>query len=384
MPLMSRLIPIVLGALFISACSSTPTGREPAELTDFDVEKSAKEVWDYSVGNGQGNSYYRITPVIDGDEIFAASADGVVVALKKDSGKKVWKKSHDLNISGGVGVGSAMLFIGTSDGEVVALDRLTGDIVWNSPVNSEVLGAPQTNGEVVVVQTYAGEVVGLKLEDGERLWSYNSQEPALTLRGTSTPAVVRDTAMVGLANGRLMAFDMDNGAVIWEQRVSAPQGSTEIERLSDIDGRLLISSDRSVVLATGYQGQVMAINIANGRPMWAKDASSYVGASNGLGYVYVSLADGGVTAFEENGQGVRWSQTVLARRELTEPAVFQGTVAVGDFDGYLHFLSQLDGRLVGRTRVDSDGLRAPMLVSGKLLYVFGNSGELVAYKLQDR
>ncbi len=58
--------------------------------------------------------------------------------------------------------------------------------------------------------------------------------------------------------------------------------------------------------------------------------------------------------------------------------MFSSYVAVGDFEGYLHLLSQVDGRFVGRVRIDSDGLRARPLVVGDWLYVYGNSGKLVA------
>jgi outer membrane protein assembly factor BamB len=216
------------------------------------------------------------------------------------------------------------------------------------------------------------------------LWSYSSQGPRLTLRGTSTPKVVGDIAMVGFANGRVLAFDIDNGSELWEQRISAPQGSTEIERLVDVDGRLLVMDDRNTVVATGYQGQVMAIDIRSGRPLWVKDMSSYVGAAENLGKVFVVTSDGSVNAIDDNGQGALWTQTVLARRELTEPVVFDGAIGVGDYEGYLHMLAREDGRLIARTRADRDGLRAPMLSDGNLLYVYGNSGELLAYKLQDR
>jgi outer membrane protein assembly factor BamB len=63
-------------------------------------------------------------------------------------------------------------------------------------------------------------------------------------------------------------------------------------------------------------------------------------------------------------------------------AVFSSYVAVGDFEGYLHLLSQVDGRFVGRTRIDSAGLRAQPLVVGDWLYVYGNSGKLVALTIK--
>jgi outer membrane protein assembly factor BamB len=53
---------------------------------------------------------------------------------------------------------------------------------------------------------------------------------------------------------------------------------------------------------------------------------------------------------------------------------------VTDFEGYVHLLSQIDGRIVGRTRADSDGVRAAMVSGAGLLYVYGNSGKLTAYR----
>lgn len=367
-----------------AACSSTPDSREPAELTDFDASKRFKEIWDYSLGDGQGGAYQRIAPAVDGDDVAIASADGKVALLNKMTGKRRWKESYDLAISGGVGVDDQRVFVGTADGELVALSRANGDIVWRVTVNGEVLGAPQSNGNIAVVQTYSGQLSGYEADSGKHLWTYTSQVPRLTLRGTSTPLIVLDTVMFGLANGRLIAMDIETGSVRWEQRISVPQGSTEIERLVDVDGRLLSMEGGAVVVATGYQGQVAAVDVASGRMLWAKDTSSYVGATSALGYIYVVDAEGGVSAIDASGQGASWTQTVLARRELTEPAAIGGGIAVGDLEGYLHLLSQVDGSLMARTRVDSDGLRAPMAVSGKLLYVYSNDGELVAYKIQDR
>lgn len=383
MSLLRTLVCIWLGSLLL-ACSSTPKSSDPAPLTSFEEQKRLKKVWSYSLGDGQGVAYYRIAPAIDGDEIFIASVDGGIAALNKKTGKKLWKRYHELNISGGVGVASTQLYVGTADGELVVLDRLNGEELWRAPVSGEVLGAPAGNGRVVVVQTYSGLVHGFDAETGKRMWTYTSQVPRLTMRGTSSPQIVRGVALVGLANGRLIALDADTGAVRWEQRVSVAQGSTEIDRLVDVDGRLLLIENGQIVVVNGYQGKVLAIDIASGRPLWAKDNSSYVGATEALGNIYVVDAQGGVSAIADGGQSIAWTQTVLARRRLTEPAALSGVVAVGDFDGYLHLLGQLDGQIVGRERVDSDGLRAPMAVDGRLLYVYGNSGKLVAYKVTDR
>ncbi|MBE0853538.1 outer membrane protein assembly factor BamB, partial [Escherichia coli] len=77
-----------------------------------------------------------------------------------------------------------------------------------------------------------------------------------------------------------------------------------------------------------------------------------------------------------------WNNDALARRQLSAPAVFSSNVVVCDLEGYVHLLSQVDGRFVGRERVDSDGVRVRPLVVGSWMYVFGNGGKLVAYTIR--
>ncbi|KZX55739.1 hypothetical protein A3709_21745 [Halioglobus sp. HI00S01] len=56
-------------------------------------------------------------------------------------------------------------------------------------------------------------------------------------------------------------------------------------------------------------------------------------------------------------------------------------MAVTDFEGVLHLVSQVDGEFVGRTKVGGDGARADMLADGNLLYVYTNDGKLIAYEV---
>ena len=59
-------------------------------------------------------------------------------------------------------------------------------------------------------------------------------------------------------------------------------------------------------------------------------------------------------------------------------------MAVVDFEGYLHLLSQVDGTIVGRTKVDSAGARADMISSGNRLFIYSNDGALKAYDVETR
>ncbi len=377
MTFVRRLLIAGLG-LWLAACASTPDEQAPAELTDFTQERGLQRLWSRSIGNGQGGSFNRLVPAVADDVLYAVSANGRLQALDYRKGKLLWQRKLDEPVSGGVGTGEGRLLLGTAEGDVLSLDAADGSELWRQRLSGEVLAAPQTDGQLVVAQTYDGHVVALDADSGELRWSYAATVPLLTLRGTSTPMIVGNLVVAGLANGRVVALDLETGALRWEQRVAIPKGSTEIERISDVDGNLLL--DNGIVYAVGYQGKVMAIEARSGRRLWERDASAYVGPAAGYSNIYVVTADGTVNAYQETGQGVTWSQTVLARRQLTQPAILSGSLAVGDFEGYLHFLSQVDGHLVARDRADDEGLRAPMLVHDNILFVYGNSGKLVAYQ----
>ncbi len=131
-----------------------------------------------------------------------------------------------------------------------------------------------------------------------------------------------------------------------------------------------------------YQGKVAAIDVESGRPLWNRDASSYVGLAQGFGTVYVSLANGAVEGVDERSNSALWNNDALQRRQLSSPEVFSSYVAVGDLEGYLHLLSQVDGHFVGRKKIDGDGLRARPLVIGDWIYAYGNSGKLVGLTIR--
>ncbi len=376
--------------LSLGACSSLGNPfadddddpRQPAELVDFKDTVKIKKIWSAGVGDGQGKGLYKLTPAIQGDVIYAASAEGLVRAFDRSRGKSLWKEDMETPLSGGVGVYENALLLGSSEGFVLKVDAGSGEQLWSTRLTGEILAAPQGNGRVVVAQTYDGKLHGLDFDSGEKLWTYDSNVPVLTIRGTSTPILNGDRLYAGFANGRVLAFNAQSGSILWEVRVAISQGRSEIERIVDVDGSMELAGTE--LYAASYQGRLVAIEVSDGRKIWQQDVSSVSGVSRGFSNVYVADEDGTLSAYLRNGQGVRWTQDALGFRGLSRPTPVSSYVAVGDFEGYIHLVSQVDGTFAGRVKADGDGVRADMLRDGNVLYVFGNSGKLVVYEMSGR
>ncbi|MAY54462.1 MAG: outer membrane protein assembly factor BamB [Pseudomonadota bacterium] len=365
----------------ISACSlfSDDETEQPRELTDINEQFELERVWSVNVGDGQGEGYNRLAPAIDGDNIYAASADGTLMAINKETGRVLWRERTDLPITGGVGAASGLVLVGTLDARVVAFNQSSGEQMWTTAATSEVLAAPQTDGLRVVVQTIDGRLIGYDARDGERLWIYENTVPALSLRGTSKPLITGNRVIAGFANGLIAAVDITNGNLLWEERVAIPQGRYDIERIIDIDGNPTLFG--GVVYVSSFQGNLMGLDVQTGRIVWGMAGSSYNALALGLGNIYWVDANSHVFAVQNNSERTVWENEDLRLRKVNSPVTFNNYLAVGDFEGYLHVLSQIDGQIVARTRIDRSGIRGEIISEGRNLYVFTNSGRLSALRL---
>lgn len=376
-----RLCALALSALLVSGCAlfSSEDGTEPLDLVDFESTAEVDILWRTKVGSGRAGGVVKLKPALDGEYIYAADAKGRVVALDSGSGKRVWRKKTGDEITGGVSSSNGIVLYGTGGGEVVALSSENGDELWRKALRGEVISVPVTDGQLVAAQTMDGRLHALNAETGERRWQYESPPPVLTLRGTASPTITSSAVIAGFATGKVMAFNRDNGLMLWERRVALPQGRSEIERMVDIDASPLLVDD--VVYAASFQGKAMAINRSNGRALWEQEVSTHQDLAAAGRTLFLSEADSHVKAFSGSNGSLRWENEQLLRREINGPQVVGDYVAVGDYDGYLHVMNQSDGEFVARRRLDRKGLSNSMISDGDVLYVLGDSGRLIALEV---
>ena len=132
--------------------------------------------------------------------------------------------------------------------------------------------------------------------------------------------------------------------------------------------------------------------------------SSYAGVSEYLRTLYTVDEDSVLYAMDAIGGSDLWQQDKLKGRRLSAPTAYDNYVLVGDYEGFLYWLSYRDGSFQARVKVgvkshkaardraaslhnltlSSDGLRVEPIVYDDVVYVQANSGELAAYKVVEK
>jgi outer membrane protein assembly factor BamB len=359
----------VSSLMLVTACSTLTElktdvsdrifGRVAADAPDPLVEiketASSKVLWQAKVGSAED---FEFSPAVEAGYAYAASANGEIVKLDATNGSQVWRVNAGEKLSGGVGVGGSLVMVGTQKGVVYAYD-IAGKLQWKSKLSSEVLSAPKYFDGTVIVRTGDSRIYGINADDGSRKWVYDRISPALTLRSGAGVLVDGGAVYAGFGGGKLISLRADNGKILWEASVAQPKGVTEIERIADITSLPVV--DGPLVYAVAYQGKIAAVDRASGRVVWNREISSLSGLAVEDGRIFVSHSLGSVYALDYTTGKTFWRQAVLKNRQLTAPVPMGNLTAVGDIEGYVHFLSRDDGAIVSRVKTNSSPV-LPLMV----------------------
>ena len=323
------------------------------------------------MGDSDSGSF---SPVEYNGVVYGASAQGKVFAVNKETGAVKWSIKLDGPLKAGIAVATDTLAVIDDKNRLLGLD-LQGNQKWKTELNGDVTSIPVGAPGSILVRTIDFSVANYSTENGGLRWKHQRQLPPLTLR-LNTPVEVNNARVyAGFPGGKLVGLDLNNGNVVWEGVLASASGTTEIERISDITGTPTYNYRE--ICAASFQGRAGCLDASTGRAIWAKDFSSPNGASVDDRYLIAANESGDLFAFSRNGGDQVWRVETLQRRKPTNAVVIGRAVAIGDFEGYVHFINRDSGITLARLRVGSKeftGTPVPVETDG--LLVQSRSGTL--------
>ncbi|MET0088510.1 MAG: outer membrane protein assembly factor BamB [Candidatus Thiodiazotropha sp.] len=368
-------IPLLLLLTGCSLLSGKDNADPPAELVELQNSLKIETLWDDGFEGAEG-AQLKLKPAYKDGVLYLAEPSGGVYAVDAENGKTLWSVDLETPLSGGPGVGEGLVALGSLEADLIVLDAADGSERWRQRVGSEVLSTPAIRGGYVVCRTADGGVAAYTADAGERRWLYDRSVPVLSLRGDSSPVIGESRVIAGFAGGKLIGLSLDAGLVTWEAEISVPQGRTELERVVDIDADPKLVE--GTVYVAAFQGDVAAVSESSGVVLWRRKLSSHAGLDASWRNLFVTDANDHVWALDTSNGAALWQQKELHARRLTAPAMVGEYLVVGDLEGYVHWLSQDDGRQLARIKVGSDPIRYKPLVVYDVVYILDEGGTLTA------
>ena len=340
---------------------------QPVFSTDVGNKKaSKKDPLDLQVGYANG-------------QIVTASRGGDLTGFNS-AGERVWSVQAGDQITGGVALDalSQTAIVSTRNGQIMAFDSTTGAKRWQQQLSGTVLTSALITNNRVILSANDGFLHGLSLQTGQPVWQFATQVPAISVRGSAAPTLLDNkTALLATADGRLHAVMTDSGLPQWSRRVGVGTGSSEVERMSDVDGTPIV--DKNQLFAVSYSGQLLGIDLASRQVMFVKEMASLKALAVNNQQVIATSLDGKVAAYDRNTGEMLWESEELAYRHLTNPVMIGNYIAVGDLDGVVHLFDPASGKIV--SRVETKGALSSLQVQGSRLMTQSTSDQVAIWQL---
>lgn len=369
---------ILLTLVGVTGCEKAVKKHIPP-LKPVQSDMAVINNWRYQVGGSNHKHSYNLTPVINGNSLYIPDIKGHITHLNFQNGKIEWKKRIADSISSPLARAGDILVAGTGNASVVAVNSLNGQPLWRHSVTNEVLATPLVFQNTVIVKTIDEMVYALDLQTGKEKWHYEHDKPEIVLRLSSAPVQYADMVLIGFADGKLVALSKQTGQVLWMKSIAQSSGFSPIEQMFDINSSPIVSDQ--VLYVASFHGKLSAINLNTGELLWNYDLSTYQDLLSDHDSLYVIDTDSRLWKFNKRNGQVLWKQDDFKHRELKYPMLFKQTIMLADDQGYVHFLSPSDGHVVGRLKLDSNGVSTKPQIIGKQVIIYTNNGVITKYTI---
>ena len=244
-------------------------------------------------------------------------------------------------------------------------------------MSGAILSASLIQAGRVVTLSNDGTVYAHDLATGQQVWTYNLPDVQFSLRGTASPiALDPRTVLIASSNAYVYALDILTGVPRMQRRVAVSDGRSDVQRLNDIDGDPVVAGQ--FLVTTSFQGQVTVTDLASQQVLWSENASSIQRPEVSNNTVYVTQADGKITAYALTTGEQLWQNDSLLNRQLSNPVVLGQDLVVGDLEGVLHLIDPNSGQLIGRSKTSGE-VRSLRVIDGQL-YVSTRKGALSVWQ----
>lgn len=374
-------IPFALTILTVAllGCSSNKIKVEqvkPNRLPKLVQAKALVPVFSQSVSATSKEDPLRLRLDVDNGVIFALDPKGEVTAYQGK--QRLWQqKVSKQGLSSGVEAAEGTVIVGNKKGQLFALDQATGEQKWTAQLSGAILSASLIQAGRVVTLSNDGTVYAHDLATGQQVWTYNLPDVQFSLRGTASPiALDPRTVLIASSNAYVYALDILTGVPRMQRRVAVSDGRSDVQRLNDIDGDPVVAGQ--FLVTTSFQGQVTVTDLASQQVLWSENASSIQRPEVSNNTVYVTQADGKITAYALTTGEQLWQNDSLLNRQLSNPVVLGQDLVVGDLEGVLHLIDPNSGQLIGRSKTSGE-VRSLRVIDGQL-YVSTRKGALSVWQ----
>lgn len=373
---LSRLIALCACLLSLWSCAKLDLKEKLRPTGDVRAEDPFFGLWarnldpEYSSGNLpialQAPYFYE-------GLLFIGSNNGRMNAYDASNGRPVWQSSDGGEFHASPIAFKDQLIYGNSAGRIFSRNLYTGELKYSVDLDSSIESQALVSDGRLIFHTRGHKIFTLDVETGKILWAYRRSVPYLTtVQRVSRPLIHKGKIIVGFADGAAAAFSLEEGVLLWEQKLSIGT------KFVDVDADPILYSGKLIM--GSREGNLSVLNPDTGAVL--REFEEAIGRTPVIanGKLHVLTTDGRVIVFDESFREL--SNTLVDPKGLTNLVSWREGWLATTLGREIYYLDQKFARKssldLGHTSsaVFSEAAtwadKVAFITSRNRLYVFGN------------
>ena len=340
-----------------------------------------RQVWSASAGEGSSKTgRVMASPIVYDGRVYTLDSEGKVSAFALSGGKafEVSTVPENENAAGGHGGGLAAdggrLYVANGFGVVAALEPGSGKVIWQKNLGAPIRAAPTAAGDKLFVITVQGRFYCLSGGDGAELWVARGLPQQAALMTSTSPAVDGDIVVVPYPSGDVMALKISDGTPVWTENLARTRQTSQLASMSDAARPAI---DGGTVFAVGHAGRMVATQSKTGERLWSINVPGTQTPWVAGDTVYVVDTHGQLMAVARTDGKTRWNAQLPDSKTWSGPVLAGGTLWLVSNKGQLIGVDAATGRVGNQVSLGDAVYIAPVVAQGRM-FVLTDTAKLIA------
>ncbi len=277
-------------------------------------------------------------PAVSEDTVFVTSGDGYCYAYDANTGNEYWRQQVAEAIFSSPAYDGGKVIFGAGDSSIYALRSDNGSLIWQYKTKGHIIAKPAIKYEKVMVGAWDGYFYCLSALNGELKWRSQVSDNIYYSAATSNPLIEINKVFVTSHEHTVFLFDIDNGNIGWKHLATENHKSGYSSPL-EFDDKVILGSLSGHLFAlsenTGEEEWTASLTDSLDCIMDSSPALNYpsVVAGSVNGTIYAAYIDTGV---------MNWTYRLSENYIFASPAIKNGIVYIGSFDGNFYAVTELE------------------------------------------
>ena len=216
--------------------------------------------------------------------------------------KKEDQKKYEILRGGIANYGDNIVFV-DAYGQVKLINIIQKEEVWSKTIDFPILSPPLVYRDYIYFISADNRIFSISIDSGELAWTFQTISESKKNFFTASPVAYENIIIAPFSNGELIAFNYENGRPIWSENVTKISQISNFD-IKDISASPVVSGNNVYTLSS--KGKLISVNIINGKRDWAIDLSGYRTPIVSGNQLYVINEDGKLICLEKNSGEIFW------------------------------------------------------------------------------